>query len=259
MSLVKRLNAAARVCAGVAVSAAMVAPTSAFALAVVQGDFSTAADLPFCCDRAGARTTSVIGAAIGGGVELQNQGLTNPSGWQGGQVWMDLNPTTSVLTLTAKDALDFQTFSARLANLQFDTAGAFVRSVSMLSNGLVTGGLVPQLAFTSNSVSVDYSTVSAFNFVANGSASFLLDIGVDSPPAMAAFSVPMPLGMPFGMPMGYPMPMGSPMPMAFSSFSAAPVAPIPEPSTYALMALGLAAVGFAARKKRAATAAAPAA
>jgi PEP-CTERM motif len=228
MSLGQRLSAVAFAGMAGLVSSGLFAPSSAMAVTVVQGDFSTAADLPFCCARVGARTTSVAGAAVGAGVELQNQGLNNPSSWLGGEVWVDLNPTTWVLTLTAKDGLDYQTFSARVANLQFDTAGAFVSGISLLSNGLVTGGLVPTLGFTGNSVSVDYSTAGSFNFVNGGTARFQLDIDVDSLASMPA------------------------------------VTPIPEPSTYALMALGLAAVGFAARKKRAdaaapATPAAPAA
>lgn len=215
MSLGKRWSAGALACAAGLFSSGVLAPSSAYAVTVVQGDFSTASDLPFCCARSGARTTSVTGAAVGAGTELQNQGLSNPSAWMGGQVWMDLDPTTWVLTLTALDNLDFQTFSARIANLQFDTPGAFISGVSLLSNGLTSTGLTPLLSFTSNSVSVDYSTPLFFYFVSNGTARFQLDIDVDSLASMPA------------------------------------VTPIPEPGTYALMALGLAAVGFAARKRRA--------
>ena len=191
------------------------AALSAQAVTIVEADFRTEADLPFCCARVGARVTSVLDAAVGAGVELQNQGLSNPSNWLGGSVWMDLDPTSNILTLTARDSLDYQTFTASLSNLLFDTPGAFINGFTLLSNGLTTLSTAPTLSFSAAGAQVNYSTTGIFNFVQGGTARFQLNVATLE--GMADFPA---------------------------------VAPIPEPSTYALMIGGLALVAVAARRRR---------
>lgn len=130
--------------------------------AIVSGDFRTEADLPYCCDDAGALVHENLGATVGAGAELTGANfVANPSGWMGGVVHMDLDPTTNILTLASQDDLDFQTFDAWISNITFD-AGEIITGFSLISGNLTSLGLTEILEFTSNSIHIAYDFVSDF-------------------------------------------------------------------------------------------------
>lgn len=139
--------------------------------AIVSADFRNESDLPYCCARSGPEVLESIGQAVGAGVELNGTAsFSNPSGWGGGIVYVDLNPTTNILTLLSQDTWDFQTFSAQLSNIAF-SASETITGLTLLSNNLTTTGLTPSLSFTGNSISIEYDTPSVFNFT-GGTATF---------------------------------------------------------------------------------------
>jgi hypothetical protein len=145
---------------------------SAFA-AITSGDFRTESNLPDY--RSGtALVYEHLNAAVDNSVELNNAHLSsNPDGWGGGVVWLDLNPSNNILTLHSQDTWDFQTFSAKLSNLTFN-AGERITGISWLGGNLVNVGLTPTLSFTNNSVSIAYDyRPGTFNFT-GGSANFQL-------------------------------------------------------------------------------------
>lgn len=138
---------------------------------IVSADFRTESDLPYCCARSGPMTRESLNAPVDGGVELgAGASQSNPSGWGGGVVYVDLDPTTNILTLFSQDTWDFQTFNTQLSNINFDVADA-ISGISLLSNDLTTIGLVPTLSFTDNSVLISYDTTDIFNFT-GGTATF---------------------------------------------------------------------------------------
>lgn len=139
--------------------------------AILSGDFRTESNLPD--HRNGAPLVyQHLGATVDNSVELNDSHFAaNPDNWRGGVVFMDLNPTTNVLTLFSQDHLDFQTFSAKISNLTF-SAGEKITGFSLLSNNLTTGGVAPSLSFTGNSLAVNYDNrPGIFNFT-SGTASF---------------------------------------------------------------------------------------
>ena len=89
--------------------------------------------------------------------------IENPSGWRGGVVYMDLDPTTNVLTLDSQDYMDFQTFDAWITNVTFD-AGEVITDVTMLSNNLTDTGLTPTIEFTDDSVHISYAVAEQYDY-----------------------------------------------------------------------------------------------
>lgn len=131
---------------------------------IVSGDFRNESDLPYCCASSGPVVLESIGQSVGVGLELDSSStFSNPSGWGGGIVYVDLNPTNNILTLFSQDTWDFQTFIATINNIAFDSA-EMITGITMLTNNLTDVGLVPTATFTANSIRIGYDTQDTFNF-----------------------------------------------------------------------------------------------
>lgn len=157
---------------------------------VLTADIKSAADLPYCCQRSGPLTAEYSGA-IGSGFEINGStAFDNPSIWSGGRVFIDLNPSTGLLTLDSQDNLDFQTYVLTIDNLTFD-AGQYLRGLSLVSDQLTTNAAA-QFSFTGNSLRIAYDSRDIFNFTTNN-AVFQLDIGqrsdVPEPANLALFGL----------------------------------------------------------------------
>src|SRR5687768_12564372 len=88
---------------------------------VIRADFTATADLPYCVQcqdwRVGPMTRKALGQAVGAGVELGDNALvSNPSGYFGGIVHIDLDPVAKTLTLQSLDEFDFEYFSVSISN-----------------------------------------------------------------------------------------------------------------------------------------------
>jgi hypothetical protein len=136
---------------------------------IISADFRTEGDLPDY-GSVGPKVYQRLDASIGAGYELDGSDfLSNDSGWEGGEVWVDLDPLTKVLRLVAKDDLDFQYFRFSLARL----SGMSITGISMLSDTLTDTGVAPVLDFSSDALSITYD-VEPGSFHFKGSASFQL-------------------------------------------------------------------------------------
>lgn len=155
---------------------------------ILSADFRNESDLPYCCAAAGPKVLESSGQAVGGGIELNGSAsLSNPSGWGGGVVYVDIDPTTNILTLLSQDTWDFQTFTAKVANILF-SGGEVITGLSLLSNNLTDEGIVPTLSFTSNSLSIGYDTSSIFYF-SGGTASFQITTSAAAVPEPASMAL----------------------------------------------------------------------
>ena len=97
---------------------------------IITADFRTETGLPYCCDVAGPLVHVSLGASVDIGDELTEANLlSNLSGWSGGLVYIDLDPTTNVVTLSSQDGFDFEIFSALISNIVFD-AGEVITGLS---------------------------------------------------------------------------------------------------------------------------------
>jgi hypothetical protein len=137
--------------------------------AIVKADFSAASGLPYCAVCApfnfGPKTLTAAGQAVGAGAELGAGAMVgNPSGWDGGEVWIDLDPVAQTLTLTSQDLFDFENFTALISNIKFDK-NEVVTGLSLVSNDLTEDVAVdPVLTFTGNSLRIVYDTPDGFYF-----------------------------------------------------------------------------------------------
>jgi len=136
---------------------------------IVSADFRTEADLPN--SGIGPLVHERLGATPGSGFELDRSDfVSNPSNWGGGEVWLDLDSSTNVLSLFSQDTWDFYTFRVTLRNI----TGATINGIELLSNNLTDTGLVPELSYTGDSVTIFYNSLtSSFNFT-GGAATFAL-------------------------------------------------------------------------------------
>ena len=158
---------------------------------LISADLFTAADLPEYSED-GALTYQVLDSVFGAGVELNaDDFLANPSGWLGGEVWLDYDPLTNILTLLSQDIMDFQTFDVWLSNIVFAETGQVISGFSVLSNNLINNAVQPVLAFTANSLHISYRYDPVFNFT-GGQASFLVQMAnqpqaIPAPATLAIF------------------------------------------------------------------------
>lgn len=145
---------------------------------IVSADFRTEADLPDAAS-SGPLVHERLGAMLGSGLELDGGDfVSNESNWLGGEVWMDLDASTNVLSLFSQDTLDFQTFRVTISNI----TGASITGIELLSDNLTSLNLIPQLSFTANSVTIFYSSLPEdFDFT-GGSATFALLTGAAEVP-----------------------------------------------------------------------------
>lgn len=134
---------------------------------IISGDFRTESDLPYCCFDAGPLVYENLNASVGAGNELDSSNLlSNDSGWSGGLVLVDLDPTTNIVTLNSQDDLDFEIFTASISNIVFD-AGEMITGLSWISGNLTDIAVPEALSFTANSIEISYDVGSGndvFNF-----------------------------------------------------------------------------------------------
>ncbi len=145
------------------------------AAAVTVADFRSESHLPDYSS-SGGKLYQNTGAVLGAGYELDGGDfVSNPSGWGGGVVFVDWDEVTNIITLRSQDTWDFQTYSLAISNVLFDRAQT-ITGISLLSNNLTTGGVVPSFSFTGNSINIDYARQQTFNFT-GGTASFQVTLG----------------------------------------------------------------------------------
>ncbi|MDO6694944.1 PEP-CTERM sorting domain-containing protein [Aliiglaciecola sp. 3_MG-2023] len=132
---------------------------------IISGDFRTEADLPYCCYDSGPLTYENLNASVGAGNELDSSDLlSNDSFWNGGLVFIDLDPSTNIITLDSQDDLDFEVFTASISNIMFD-AGETITGLSWVSGNLTDIAITEILSFTANSITISYD-------VGNGNSVF---------------------------------------------------------------------------------------
>jgi len=123
---------------------------------IITADFKTEADLPYCCSSAGALVYEGLNTSVGVGFELTEVNfISNFSDWDGGLVYIDLDPSTNIVTLSAQDDWDFEIFNALISNIVFD-AGEVITGLSWISGNLTDIGISELLSFTANSISISY-------------------------------------------------------------------------------------------------------
>ncbi len=144
---------------------------------IVRADFRTEAGLPMADTNLGPLVYERLNAGVGAGYELDDGDfVANPSGWDGGVVWVDLDPLTNILRLVAKDHDDFQTFRFSMSHI----SGTGITGITALGDTLTDAGLVPHVDFSGDALAIVYDIApGAFHF--KGSASFQL---LTSDPAM---------------------------------------------------------------------------
>ncbi|MBQ0936327.1 hypothetical protein [Ideonella paludis] len=119
--------------------------------------------------------------------------ISNPDGWGGGIVHMDLDKTTNILTLKAQDNWDFQTFHASVGFVRFTNATESICGIKYLGGNITTPAITPSATFVDNGVSISYvvqdvSGGGYFNFVMGATAQFQIETCV--PRATEKASVP---------------------------------------------------------------------
>lgn len=160
---------------------------------LISADFRTESDLPDF-GTSGAKTYQNLGQTIDSGVELNDSHIfANPGSWGGGEVWMDFDPLTNILTLMSRDSWDFQTFGAWMNNILFSSPGEVITGFSFLGGSLVNNNIQPVLSFTDNSLHISYSSVPLFNFT-GGQATFLVQTSaqpaaIPEPATLAIFAL----------------------------------------------------------------------
>ena len=150
---------------------------------IISADFRTESDLNF---GAGPKVYEDIGELVGGQVELTSSDfVSNPQGWGGGLVNVDLDATTNILTLDSQDTWDFNSFDMWLTNITFDVP-EFVSGISLLSGNITDAGISPTFSFTDDSLHIAYS--GEFNF-SGTSAQFQITTEAASVPEPASLAL----------------------------------------------------------------------
>jgi hypothetical protein len=159
--------------------------------AIVSADFTNTGDLSRSVFSNGPIVFQGNGISVGVGIEFDAiTPIANPSGWTPGRVAVDIDPLTNILTLTARDRLDFQTFLFAVTNIAFN-AGETITGFTQLTNNLVSPLYSPALSFTGNSLQIFYDTGSntEFNFARNNSATFQITTSTGTVPVPASIAL----------------------------------------------------------------------
>lgn len=185
--------------------------TSSLSAAVISGNLNESLDLPFF-NPAGPRIINRTGIGFpSAGPQLTSANQTsNPSGWSN-MLNVTFNSGTNVISLIGDGANTYQIITLVFSNLVFDNGDVVLGITPVSTNNAVTGTFNLTTSFTANSVTIQYS-------VANLAASGVFNIGTQ-----AADTFQIQVG-----------------PSAGGG--------IPEPSTYLLAGLGLAAIACFRRK-----------
>jgi hypothetical protein len=150
--------------------------TNLASAAIISADFKNQGDLPNF-QSAGPVTFQATNVSVGSGIEFDTAiPFSNPSGWSGGQVAVDIDPLTNILTLTARDKLDFQTYLVAITNIGFNS-GESLAGISLISNQLVTPLYTPTFSVSGNSIQISYNSgggLSEFSFQQGNTATFQL-------------------------------------------------------------------------------------
>ena len=165
------------------VSAALVAlsvvSVSASA-AIKSATFRTESNLPAV--RTGAPLVlSKASPLVAGADELTGAHvISNPDGWGGGIVHMDLDKTTNILTLKAQDYWDFQTFHASVGFIRFTNATESICGIKYLGGTITSPAIAPSATFADNGVSISYAAADIqssgyFVFVPGATAQFQIE------------------------------------------------------------------------------------
>lgn len=142
---------------------------------LIHADFRTESNLPDFSNGLPLVYQS-LDQQVGTGFELDSADfLQNPDDWQGGEVWIDYDPLSSVLTLLSRDDWDFQTFDAWISNIVFSQAGETIANIVLLTNNLTQDGIVPFISVTDNSLHISYSAGSDVFLFSGGSAIFKIE------------------------------------------------------------------------------------
>lgn len=163
--------------------------------AVIKADFTSSVDVPYVPGTTGADYYQELGKHVGAGSEISN---ASPrfilGGYNGGEVFMDLDPLTNILTLISGTNTDFQTFIASMSNILSDSGETLI-GVDVLSNGLFRGGQSPSIWFSTSDLVLSYDDPIGLMFLENGTASFQLRFApgqggeVPEPASLALFGL----------------------------------------------------------------------
>jgi hypothetical protein len=132
--------------------------TNLASAAIISADFKNQGNLPYLFPASSPITFQASNVTVGAGVEFDDAiPVSNPSGWQGGQVAVDIDPLTNILTLTARNKLDFQTYLVAITNIGFNS-GESLAGISLLSNQLVSPLYTPTFSVSGNSIQISYDS-----------------------------------------------------------------------------------------------------
>jgi hypothetical protein len=151
--------------------------TNLASAAIISADFENQGNLPYFSPTSSPITFQALNVAVGAGIEFDSAiPVSNPSGWLGGRVAVDIDPLTKILTLTARDNLDFETYLVAITNIGFNS-GESLAGISLISNQLITPLYTPTFSVSGNSIQIFYDAGSGnagFDFQQGNTATFQL-------------------------------------------------------------------------------------
>lgn len=151
---------------------------------IVQADFREELNLPDYRDGL-PRILEVNDRSIVPGAELtQTHEISNPDGWANA---LEVDLEGNLLTLTPDGGNTYQTITIDISDMVFDITGQFLESVTLLSNGAVSGADL-DYQWTGTSLSISFISDDGigdgdvFELVSGGLTQFQLTFGADTAP-----------------------------------------------------------------------------
>jgi len=146
--------------------------------AVISGDFRTVADNSYY--PADTIIYERIGASIQAGFELTAADLKKtPYSFSSGQVNMDFNPITNILTLVSKDLQNADSFIASINNILFDLPGQKITGIKVISDNIIVPEdpeqplpLITNFSYTDNSILLSYAPTRGEFYFNGGTSEF---------------------------------------------------------------------------------------
>jgi hypothetical protein len=150
---------------------------------IVRADITESLDLP-SISAGGPRVLSVNDAVVGSGTELTGANeIQNPSGWNG---YLDVDLGAFSITFQHQEQFtDYQIATITISDIIFSDLDEIITGVTLTSASIIDSGqsnpFTETVTFTDNSITItfvvyDIDGGSEFNFVAGGTASYLIDI-----------------------------------------------------------------------------------